>query len=102
MKGSKKLTHHCQRSSRMSLRCSWRAYSDFLPVSLRSVRDKKKMDPVASHHVVDVVTQRRGFGADASAETELAVGDEGGPFVVLLACTEGVAINQTANYNETR
>ena len=58
------------------------------------------MYPVASHDIVNVVTQRRGFGADTSAETELAVGDEGGPFVVLLACTEGVAVNQTANYNK--
>ena len=66
------------------------------------MRNKKETDPVASHDIVNVVTQRRGFGADASAETELAVGDEGGPFVVLLACTEGVAINQTADYNETR
>ena len=60
------------------------------------------MYPIASHDVVNVVTQGRGFGADASAETELAVGDEGSPFVVLLACTEGVAVNQTANYNEIR
>ena len=60
------------------------------------------MYPVASHDIVNVVTQRRGFGADTSAETKLAVGDEGGPFVVLLACTEGIAVNQTANYNEIR
>ena len=86
----------------MSLRRSWPAYSGFLPVSLWSERDRKEMDPVASHHVIDVVTQGRGFGADTSAETELAVGDEGSPFVVLLACTEGVAVNQTANYNEIR
>ena len=61
---------------------------------------KKGLDvtyPVASHDVVDVVAELLSTGTEACANAELLLGDKFGPFVVLHALAEGVAVEEATN-----
>jgi hypothetical protein len=53
--------------------------------------------PVASHDVVDVVAELLSTGTKARANAELLLGDKFGPFVVLHALAEGVAVEESTN-----
>lgn len=65
--------------------------------SERPQSNRETTDPVASHDVVDVVAVLRGIGSDAGAETELIIRDKAGPFVVLLAGSEGVSVYEASD-----
>lgn len=53
--------------------------------------------PPASHDVVNVLAVLGRVGAEASTDTELVVGHEVGPFVVLHVRAEGVAVEKTTD-----
>ena len=53
--------------------------------------------PVTAHEIVDVVAKLSRTSTDTGTETKLFIGDETGPFVILLTCTKGVAVDESSD-----
>ena len=55
------------------------------------------MYPVTAHDIVDVVAKHSCLCTDAGTEAKLCVGNEAGPFVVLLTGSKGVAVDESSD-----
>jgi len=57
--------------------------------------------PEATHDIINVLAVPGSVGANTGTETELFVGDEGSPFVVLESIAKCVTVDETTNWGRT-
>lgn len=54
--------------------------------------------PIATHHIVDVLTQFTSLVSSASTEAELFLRDEGSPLVILQSFAERISVHKSADW----
>ena len=65
-------------------------------------KNKERIYPVTTHEIVDVVAELSRASTDTGTEAKLFIGDEAGPFVILLTCAVAVAVDETSNCSDKK